>query len=147
FRSDGNIPPPPAMNVQKHALLGGEMAVVEVMPSDLPPVRYKGRVWIRVGPRRAVATESEERILAERRTALAKTWDARPCRESALQDLALDLFTVGYRPLAVSADVIAENKRPIEDQLGALRFFDPATSAPTNAGALLFGKNPIRASD
>lgn len=143
FRSDGNILPPPAMSVQKHVLQGGDMAVVEVLPSDLPPVRYKGRVWIRVGPRRAVATEAEERILAERRTALAKTWDARTCPESGLQDLALDLFALSYRPFAVSSDVIRDNHRPIESQLAALRFFDQKQACPTNAGVLLFAKDPV----
>ena len=53
IRSDGHIQPLPAMNVQKWFLGGGEMAVVEVFPSDLPPVRYRGRTCIRVGPRRA----------------------------------------------------------------------------------------------
>ncbi|MFO0591634.1 MAG: ATP-binding protein [Polyangiaceae bacterium] len=115
----------------------------EVLPSDLPPVRYKGRVWIRVGPRRAVATEAEERILAERRTALAKTWDARTCPESALEDLALDLFALSYRPFAVSSDVIRDNHRPIESQLAALRFFDQRQACPTNAGVLLFAKDPV----
>ena len=53
IRSEGQIQPLPVMNVQKWALGGGEMAVVEVLPSELPPVRYKGTApCIRVGPRR-----------------------------------------------------------------------------------------------
>src|SRR5262245_37489177 len=47
IRSDGHIQPLPVMNVEKVALRGVEVAVVEVFPSDLPPVRYKGRVMIR----------------------------------------------------------------------------------------------------
>lgn len=143
FRSDGNILPPPAINVQKHVLRGGEMAVVEVTPADLPPVRYKGRAWIRVGPRRAIATEAEERILAERRTALAKTWDARPCPEASLAELALELFALSYRPFAVSPEVIQENHRSMESQLAALRFYDARMNCPTNAGVLLFAKDPV----
>src|SRR5262245_55045005 len=76
IRSAGNILPQPVMIVQKWSLGGGDMAVIEVMPSDLPPVRYKGQIWVRVGPTRAIATEVEERSLIERRTALARTWDA-----------------------------------------------------------------------
>ena len=53
LRSNINLEPLPAMTVQKYALNADEVVVVEVMPSDLPPVRYKGRVWIRVGPSRA----------------------------------------------------------------------------------------------
>src|SRR6185436_13374866 len=46
-RSNGNIVPPPSITVQKRHLNGADMAVVAVAPSDSPPVRYKGRVWIR----------------------------------------------------------------------------------------------------
>lgn len=142
LRSDGNIQPLPAMVVQKKNLGGGEMAVVEVMPSNLPPVRYKGQTWIGVGPSRRIASESEERLLSERRAALARTWDARPCHEAAITDLALDLFVTSYRPFAVDPSVIEENHRTMEQQLAALRFFDPRTGCPTNAAVLLFGKDP-----
>ncbi len=142
IRSDGNIQPLPTMNVQKVVLRGGEMAVVEVFPSDLPPVRYRGRTCIRVGPRRAQATPAEERILSERRIDRARTWDARACREAVLDDLALDLFTLTYRPNAVAFDVMEENDRPLELQLASLRFYDLHAGHPTNAGVLLLGKDP-----
>ena len=142
LRSDGNLLPPPVMNVQRHALGGGEMAVVEVFPADLPPVRYKGQVWIRVAATRRVATEAEERRLSERRAARARTWDARPCSSATLDDLILDLFGLTYRPHAVDRRVIAENHRPIEDQLAALRFFDRRAGVPTNVGVLTFGARP-----
>ncbi|WP_348980462.1 RNA-binding domain-containing protein [Polyangium sp. 15x6] len=137
FRSDGNIQPIPSINVQKWSLAGAEMAVVEVLPSDLPPVRYKGLVWIRIGPRKGVASEQDERVLSERRAILARTWDARPCRESSLADLSLDLFALTYRTYAVAPEVIAENHRSIEQQLAALRFLDTRSSCPTNAAVLL----------
>jgi ATP-dependent DNA helicase RecG len=143
IRSDGNIQPLPALNVQRLSTPSGDVAVVEVFPSDLPPVRYRGRVWIRVGPRRAIASESEERLLAERRVALARTWDARPCQAATLDDLALDLFAVGYRHFAVAPEVIAENHRSLTEQLAALRFHDLKTDLPTNAAILLFGKDPL----
>ena len=38
LRSNVNLEPLPAMTVEKHALPGGDVAVVEVLPSDLPPV-------------------------------------------------------------------------------------------------------------
>jgi ATP-dependent DNA helicase RecG len=144
IRSDGNIQPLPAMTVQKYSLPEGDLAVVEVLPSDLPPVRYKGRVWIRVGPRRAVASETDERILSARRTALARTFDSRPCMGSDLNDLAIDLFLVTYRGHAVSADVLAENNRDINEQLASLRFYDLVKNCPTYAGILLFGRDPLR---
>ncbi len=143
IRSDGNVQPLPTMNVQRLPTSGGDVAVVEVLPSDLPPVRYKGRIWIRVGPRRAIASEAEERVLAERRVALARTWDARPCREATLDDLALDLFAVGYRSFAVAPEVIEENNRSLTEQLAALRFYDLKLGGPTNAAILLFGKDSL----
>ena len=143
IRSDGNILPLPVMSVQKYVLAGGEVAVVEVFPSDLPPVRYRGRVWIRVGPRRAIASETEERILSERRTARVTPFDASPCAGSGLSDLSLDLFLITYRNYAVSAEVVAENSRSISEQLASLRFYDLGRNCPTHAGILLFGHDPL----
>jgi ATP-dependent DNA helicase RecG len=60
IRADGNVQPLPAMTVSKYSLAGDDVAVVEVLPSDLPPVKYRGRVWIRVGPRRQVASENRK---------------------------------------------------------------------------------------
>lgn len=140
-RSDGNVLPQPYMTVEKFSLSGGDVAVVEVFPSDLPPVRYKGRVYIRVGPRKGIANEQEERILSERRVALARSFDARPCSEAALDDIALGQFDA-YRREAIDPDTISENRRPVEQQLASLRLYDPERACPTHAGILLFGKNP-----
>ena len=141
IRSDGNILPQPMMSVAKFSLPGGDVAVVEVHPSDLPPVRYKGRVHIRVGPRKAIANEQEERALSERRIALAKSFDAQPCTESKIGDLALGQFDA-YRREAVDAETIAANHRPLEQQLASLRLYDPDRNCATHAGLLLVGKNP-----
>lgn len=67
IRTDGNIVPPPSLTVGKRLLFGEAVAVVTVEPSDAPPVRYRGRTWVRVGPRRAVATVQDERALNEKR--------------------------------------------------------------------------------
>ncbi|MCY4076532.1 MAG: putative DNA binding domain-containing protein [Acidobacteria bacterium] len=144
LRSNVNIEPLPAMTVQKHALPEGEVAVVEVLPSDLPPVRYKGRVWIRVGPSRRGANQQEERILIEKRTGLQRTFDARPCGGCTLDDLVADLFLVTYLPAAVDREVIAENERSVAEQMASLRFYELAADCPTHAGALLFAREPLR---
>lgn len=141
IRSDGNVLPQPFMNVGKFSLPGGDVAVVEVYPSDLPPVRYKGRVHIRVGPRKAIANEQEERVLTERRVAHARSFDARPCSEAPLDEIALGQFDA-YRREAVDPETIAANHRPVELQLASLRLYDPDRACPTHAGILLFGKNP-----
>lgn len=105
-------------------------------------MRYKGTVWVRVGPRRARASEADEKVLSERRAARQLTWDARPNREARLDDLALDLYVISYRPFAVSREVLAENHRGLDEQLASLRFLDLLTGQPTNAGVLLFAKDP-----
>ncbi|HEX6077253.1 MAG TPA: hypothetical protein VFZ32_18575 [Micromonosporaceae bacterium] len=51
----GKILPPPIMSARKLDVGGESVAVIEVVPSPSPPVRYNGQVWIRVGPRRALA--------------------------------------------------------------------------------------------
>lgn len=142
LRSDGNILPIPALSVAKFELEGGQVAVVEVQPSDLPPVRYKGQVWLRVGPRKAIASEQEERILMERRVATARSFDAMPCQEAALADLNEELFLLGYRKRALSEEVIAANHRDLAHQLASLRFFDLRAQSPTHAGVLLFATRP-----
>ena len=49
-RGEGDILPLPSMTVQKRVLKDCEVAVVFVEPSADTPVRYHGRVWVRVGP-------------------------------------------------------------------------------------------------
>jgi|WetSurMetagenome_2_1015567.scaffolds.fasta_scaffold44868_2 ATP-dependent DNA helicase RecG len=141
LRSDGNILPLPAISIEKFTLSGGDVAVVEVQPSDMPPVRYKGQVWVRIGPRRAVANEHEERILTERRASHAKNFDIWPVKEAKISDLSQRLFS-DYRNSIIDPETIAENHRSIEEQLASLRFFDLLGSCPTFAGILLFGTNP-----
>lgn len=141
IRTNGQVLPQPAMTVTKFSLDGGDVAIVEVIPSDLPPVRYKGRVYIRVGPSKAIANEQEERILSERRVALARSFDARPCNEAVIDDLALGQFDA-YRREAVDAETIEANHRSVPHQLASLRLYDPEQECPTYAGLLLVGKNP-----
>ncbi|MBI3273173.1 MAG: putative DNA binding domain-containing protein [Planctomycetes bacterium] len=142
LRSEGNIQPIPAMTVQKVLLKGAPVVVVEVHPSDIPPVRYKGQVWVRVGSRRATATPDEERRLAERHVAGSLTFDRRPCSEAGLSDLLLDNFRTQYLPNAVAAEVLAQNQRTALEQLASLRLFDAKRGVPTNAGLLVLGANP-----
>ena len=141
MRTDGRILPSPSMTVAKETVEGSDLAIVTVQPSDLPPVRYKGRVHIRIGPRKAIANEQDERILNERRVALARSFDARACRDASIDDLALAQFDA-YRREAVDADTIDANHRSLDAQLSSLRFYEPKQACPTHAGVLLFAKNP-----
>jgi len=141
-RSNGQIIPLPSMEVAKVELRGIPIAVVKVEPSDLPPVRYQMQTWVRVGPSARLATQEEERRLTERRVDRARTWDLQACAGASLDDLAIDLFRLSYLPQAVSRQVMEENGRSLEEQLGSLRFFHKPLNAPTNGAILLFGKDP-----
>ena len=141
MRSDGNILPFPSMTAQKRTVDACEVAVVEVQPSYTPPVRYNGRVWIRVGPRCATATADEERRLAEKRRAGDLPFDQRAVPGATVDDLDLDLFQRTYLPSAVSSDVLAENNRSILQQLASLHFV-ARESVPNVAAILTLGKDP-----
>jgi len=142
LRSDGKILPLPQISVRKVALPGGEAAAVEVAPSADTPVRYDGRIWIRVGPRRAVASRDEERVLTERRQWADRTFDRQPCRGATVADLDLEFFRSHYLPRAVSPEVIAENRRSVAEQLAALHLLAP-NGEPSRATMLLLGRDPL----
>ena len=124
IRSDGNILPLPVMNVERVEFPEGDLLVAEVAPSLLPPVRYRGRVFVRIGPRRDIASEAEERILTERRTAYMATFDATPCLGASLDDLELDYIKTAYLPAVVDAEILGQDKRDIKEQLASVRLYD-----------------------
>ena len=139
LRDNGNIQPLPTITVEKVITSDGDVAVVTVQPSMLPPVRYRGRTCIRNGPRRGYATQQDEKLLIEKRVSHARTFDAEPCLGSSLSDLAQSLFLIDYRQQAIAPEVIQENQRSVEEQLASLRFFDLPQSCATKAGIILFG--------
>lgn len=141
MRDDGLIQPLPSMDVQKRNINGTEIAVVRVHPSMAPPVRFKGRTYIRVGPRRAIATVEEERRLAERRRTVDLPFDLRPIRSATVDDFDMELFEHYYLPNAIAPDVLQQNERSTEDKLKALRFLTP-DGIPTVLGLLAVGKQP-----
>ena len=143
IRTDGNTLPPPSIMVEKRILKGAEIAVVTVEPSDSPPVKYKGRIWIRVGPRRAVASAQEERILNEKRRYRDIPFDAQPLPSCDLSALSRLLFEQEYLPNAVAPDILAANDRSYEQKLASCRMIasvdDPT---PTILGVLVLGISP-----
>ena len=141
--TDGNIVPPPTMTVEKRILAGVPVAVVLVWPSDTPPVRLRGRTWIRVGPRRASATLQDERILNEKRRYRDPHFDAIPVPTATIGDLDLRRFEEEYLPLAVDAATLRQNDRSVEQRLAAMKMVGSADSpTPTIAGLIVLGKNP-----
>lgn len=143
LRSDGNILPFPNMSVQKRTVGEHAFAAIVVEPSDDTPVRLRGRTWVRVGPRRGIATREEERRLSEKRRYKDLSFDLRPVHTATLADLDLALFQHTYLPAAVAPDILALNQRTAEEQLQATRFID-GNGSPTVVGLLTIGHNPRR---
>lgn len=141
LRDRGTILPIPTMSVRRLSVDAQHVAVIEVLPSLTPPLRYKGVVWIRVGPRRAQASPDEERRLAERRRAFDLPFDARPFVGLTTAALDLDVFTRVLLPSSVSAEVLEENNRTEVEQLASLRLTDTG-GTPTAAGLLLLAPHP-----
>ena len=143
MRGDGNVLPFPSLDVQKRRLKGHDVAVVLVHPSDAPPVKFKGSVWIRSGPRRGIASPDDERRLNEKRRFRDLPADIRPVPSADLQALDELLFRRTYLPSAVSNEVLAQNDRSPEHQLVASKFAHPGPPVcPTVLGVLAIGKTP-----
>ena len=144
IRSNGNTVPFPSMTVQKRTINGCDLAVVIVKPSDAPPVRYRGKVWIRVGPRRGVASDQEERRLNEKRRAHDLSFDLRPLPSADLNELALDLSEREYL-LNIGSPSDNANGRSIEEKMASARFATPGPEfTPTVLGVITVGVDPRR---
>jgi ATP-dependent DNA helicase RecG len=145
LRSNGNILPFPRMVVQKKVIKGCEIGVVIVEPSDDPPVRFRGRTWVRVGPRRTIATPEEERRLTEKRHANYLPFDIRAQPFSTMEDLDQENFRQTYLPASLPNDIIEQNHRTIVQQLAAMRFInrgEQGNPAATTLGLLVIGNDP-----
>lgn len=138
IKTDGNIVPPPTLTVARHTLQGQPMAVITVWPADAPPVRYKGRIYIRIGPRRGIASDQDERILNEKRRHRDRPFDIQPVPSSDLADLDRRRFEDEYLPAAFAPDVLTANERSYEQRLAATKMVIAADEpTPTVLGILV----------
>ena len=144
IRTDGNIQQQPSMTVEKVSMDEGDIVMVKVEPSIFPPVRYKGRIWVRIGSRKGVANENDEHILMEKRRANVTSFDSAPCLSATIDDLDLGLFKHYFLPKAMTdeeLDAESRENRDIKQQLSVFGFFDTLHDCPTNAAMLFFAKN------
>ncbi len=143
MKTDGNTLPLPVLTVEKRTLKNAEMAVVTVLPSDMPPVKYAGRIWIRTGPRRAIANEQEERILIEKRRHKNIPFDIVSIPTANISDLSRIVFESEYLPAAFASDILDANNRSYEERLASCKMIiSPEDTTPTVLGLLAIGKNP-----
>lgn len=140
IKTDGKTIPPPTLTVEKRILKGAEMAVVCVWPADSPPVRYEGRIWIRTGPRRGLATAQDERILNEKRRYRDLHFEAHPVSAATLNDISRPIFEQEYLPSAVAPDILEANARSYEQRLASCGMVASADDPlPTVLGLLVLG--------
>ncbi len=121
MRSDGNILPPPTILVEKRLYQGRDVAVVTVLPADSPPVRFRGAIRVRNGPRRSIATAQEERILNERRRHGNRPFDVSPVPGTSIGELNRRQFEDEYLPNAVSRELLSANDRSLGERLAAAK--------------------------
>ena len=145
IKTDGKILPPPSLSVEKRTLFGKDVAVITVLPSDAPPVRFEGRIWIRVGPRRAVANKQDESLLNERRRFRDLPFDIQPVPSSNIADLDRLYYEQEYLPATIARDVLDVNDRSYEQRLASSKMVVAVDEPiPTILGHLVAG---IRARD
>ena len=141
MRNDGNILPPPALLAEKRRYRDADIAVVVVLPSDSPPVSYKGRIHVRSGPRRGTAAAQDERILNERRRARDRFVDISAIPGTGPTDLNRRQFEDEYLPNAVPPDILEENERSFEQRLAATKMIASVDdNRATLLGLLTIGK-------
>ncbi len=143
IKTDGNIVPLPTLSVGRLTISGNDVAVVTVQPSHSPPVRFRGAIWIRTGPRRAIASAQDEQILNEKRRHGDAPFDVYPVSTARLADLDARRFEEEYLPGAVERSVLAANDRSLKERFAAAKMTvstdDPR---PTVLGCLVLGIRP-----
>ena len=142
IRSDGNILPLPVIKVQKIHIKTNEIVALQVQAAGFPPVKYKSRCLVRVGPSVRIASVDEERLLTEKRQTSDLPFDMQGVPSSNIEsDINMDFFKDYYLPAAVSREVLQENNRDIKIQMRSLRLMDHQFD-PTKACLLVMGKDP-----
>ena len=142
WKTEGNLLPPPAMALEHFHFPEGDVVVLTVFPSAYPPIRYQGQVWVRIGARKALASDEDIHLLEEKRQRHGRRFEEQPCPAARIEDMDLEIFRTQYLPRAIQSEVIEEDDRPVREQLAALRFYDRESETPTNLGMILFGKHP-----
>jgi ATP-dependent DNA helicase RecG len=136
----GDILPIPDVAVYTKDTDNCQLVVVEVHPSDEPPVRYRGQIWVRIASTNRTATPEQEKRLSERRRAHDLPFDQRPADGATLDDLDLRFFEDEYLPNAIAPEVLEENHRTVEQKLKSLRFLTQDT--PNHGAVNVLGIDP-----
>jgi len=121
MRSEGHILPPPTLLAERRRYMGSDVAILAVLPSDSPPVKCRGAIHVRSGPRRRIASAQDERILNERRRHCDRWFDLSPVPGTGPPDLHRRLFEDEYLPRAFDRTLLQANERSYEERLAATK--------------------------
>lgn len=114
-----------------------EIIIIEIDEKSEKPVFFKGKAYKRIGKSVHRLSASEIRELAKKST---KTyWDEQACEGASLDDIDMEFVKKIFIPLyeKTSDKKITGNPNELLESLNCIR-----NNKPTNAGILLFGKNP-----
>lgn len=143
IKLDGRILPPPSLTIEKRHLKNADIAVITVQPSDAPPTRFEGIVYIRVGSSCAIASAQDERILYEKYEYHNIPDEVRPVPFVTVDNLKRNLFELDYLPRFVPLEVLEKDSRSYYERLAACKMVTiPETPIPTVLGVLVLGDNP-----
>ncbi|MBU4369999.1 putative DNA binding domain-containing protein [Patescibacteria group bacterium] len=116
-----------------------KIIVIEVNETKEKPVFAFGRAFKRVGKSTLKMGKNEiEKLILERKKIY---WDEQICEEASLEDIDWEFVKIFFIPKyeSLAKRKIAGNDKEILKALGCIE-----NDKPTNAGILLFGKNPQR---
>ena len=143
IRGDGHILPVPTLLVEKRLYNGEELAVVTVLLSNSPPVRCEGKIQVRSGPQRNIASAQDEHILIERRRYGNRPFDIHPITGTGTADLSRRQFEDEYLPGAVNRQLLEANERSFSQRLAATKMVATVDDErATVLGLLVVGVRP-----
>ncbi|HEV3158231.1 MAG TPA: ATP-binding protein [Candidatus Baltobacteraceae bacterium] len=143
IRTGGDLQPLPSISVRALSTDTGPCAIVIIEPTDDPPMRYHGRIWVRVGSTTQGASPQDERRLVERRRISNLPFDHTAAPGAVLDDLNILVFERDYLPAAYAPDVLERNGRTLEERLKALRL-TTVGGRPSVGGVLVLCLEPRR---
>ncbi len=122
-------------------LNGNDVVIIEVKESLEKPVFYRGSAYKRVGKSTHKLKSSEIRNLAKN-SGRKFQWDEQICEEASLDDIDEEKVRQFLQTARNKRDLDIDPDISMEEALERLNILKDGN--PTNAGILLFGKNPQR---
>lgn len=144
IKSDGAIQPLPSLTIRTIYINEKAVVAIVVSPSSLPPVRYNGRLWVRMSASTHQGNAEDERLLNERRrTTAGRSFDSEAISTASVSDLNVRYFEDSYLPSVIAREILQMNGRTIEEKLITSRMAMGIEQCyPTVAGLLTLGYSP-----